>query len=1277
MAMKELVAKIKMMASLDPSVSHTFSKTEKMMGEMEARAKKIKSSSVIPGNLNESQSRLSKLGDGLSSVGKKMQSIGSVTQHVGKLMAPVSGAAAAGITASIKMANDYDNAMAKVNTIAGLSSSKLKGLSGGLLKVSNDTGKSATEIAEAAYQSLSASVPTNQVAKFTKVAANLAKTGFTDTASSVDVLSTAINAYGLKTSQASKLSDMLIQTQNRGKTTVNELASQMGNVIPTASALNVNMANLSTGYVQLTKQGINTAAATTQLRAIFNELSKSGTTVDKTLRKQTGKSFTDLMKSGKSLGDIMGILSKSVKGNKTEFKNLWSNTRAGSGALALLNAGVGDFDSQLKDMNNSTGNTAAALKKLQTPGALAKKSINQLKNSGIELGETFLDAASPAIISIAKDISKLTNEFNKLDPATKKMIGKAAVITAAASPALIITGKITSGVGKMVATIGEGIGKVAQFAEKMKALKDAGSAAGSEISTLGTSAESTASNVGALTTGISAGAVALGVAAAAVVGLSAVMLSQRHNFQASSSEIDKLTKKYDSAASKTGSLISSTESQIKKSRESNSALASNGKVAESLASKIRSLSSVENKSAAQKQKLKAEVSALNSVVPGLNLSYNAEKDTLSQTNGQIEKNIALLKQQSIAKQAAKNASGLNVKRGKLMIQQSANDVNIENQSAKVDAIRKKYYAALSKFNKLQANPNANAGDVAKARQEVSKYNSMLNKGQKSLDAYKKKQSQLNKELGKVGKEINLNGFTSALAEAKQAGKKVPTSLAAGMKSTMKVLPSTTQELTNAIKYKTVINKAKDAGVKIPTALSQKIVTGKVTVKKAESQLNSVIKFDGAVKKAKKQGVKIPKNLSSGVDSGKITAKQASDRLAQVVKFDKAVKKAKKQGSKTAKNLAASIASGKMTVQQASAKLGNASVSKLDKSKDAKSKGLKTNKSFSNGVGQTSAPSSAGRSAANAGVAPFKKVPGRVGSALSGLGTKIRNAFTFKVPHIPIPHPGITGHFDLKKGTVPKFSMNWYKNGGIMTKPTVFGANGSHLLAGGEAGPEGIIPLRKLWENLDKSISGSVTSNVQNIYTENGDAVNSIKNLVNSKAVNTSNNTANDNSKNSVFRLATDLINNYVKNAVSGNNNSRNITRYFASSPERTSNVEKTIIRNENSLLNRAVNTNTSVGNSQEAQYFSSIIKNGSLENIYNSDSRTSEVIRGNALAGRTKTSKSGDKSINISGITFAPNIVIKGNASKKDIIAALKESEDEFTDYLKQILRDEEDASYA
>ena len=78
-------------------------------------------------------------------------------------------------------------------------------------------------------------------------------------------------------------------------------------------------------------------------------------------------------------------------------------------------------------------------------------------------------------------------------------------------------------------------------------------------------------------------------------------------------------------------------------------------------------------------------------------------------------------------------------------------------------------------------------------------------------------------------------------------------------------------------------------------------------------------------------------------------------------------------------------------------------------------------------------------------------------------------FSWSLPHLKLPHVHISGHFSLTPPSVPHFSIDWYKEGGIMTKPTMFGMNGSSLMAGGEAGAEAILPLKGFYDQLSSML----------------------------------------------------------------------------------------------------------------------------------------------------------------------------------------------------------------
>lgn len=386
----------------------------------------------------------------IAAAGEDVQEFGGKIETVGKKVSVASATSAAALGASVKLASDYTDAVAKVGTVADLQSVSLEKLRDDMLQLSTETGRGAGEIADATYQAISASVDTADAVSFVGTSVGLAKAGFLETADAVDVLTTIINAYGLEASDAGRLSDILIQTQNDGKTTVNELSQSMGQVIPLASAYGVNIENLAASYAQLTKNGVATAQAGTYLKSMLNELGDSGSDVGEILKSKTGKSFGQLMNDGMSLGDVLGILNDSVNGDSEALAGLWSSSEAGTGALSILSSGVGAFNDELGNMQDSTGNVADALETLSTPSAKAQESLNAVKNVGIELGSAALEAIAPLLEQLAETVKSLTERFSNLSPATQTVIVAVMAILAALGPVIIIIGQLITAVGTIM-----------------------------------------------------------------------------------------------------------------------------------------------------------------------------------------------------------------------------------------------------------------------------------------------------------------------------------------------------------------------------------------------------------------------------------------------------------------------------------------------------------------------------------------------------------------------------------------------------------------------------------------------------------------------------------------------------------------------------------------------------------------------------------------------------------------------------------------------------------
>lgn len=294
-------------------------------------------------------------------------------------------------------AAQFETSTAMVATIADTSQKSLSSISKEVRSYSNETGEAASDMAEATYQAISASVNTADAAAFAGTATKLAVGGFTSATTAVDVLTTAINAYGLAASDATQLSDYLITTQNLGKTSVDQLAQSVGKVIPLASAYNVQMDNLSSAYAVLTANGIATAESGTYLKSMLNELGDTGSGVSEVLLSSTGKTFAQLMEQGYSLGDVMAMLGNAVDGDSTAFNALWNSTEAGIGALSLFNAGADKYNSVLESMRTSAGATEKAY---STMADTTDKSKQRMENAFNNLKISVGDVLNPALTQV-------------------------------------------------------------------------------------------------------------------------------------------------------------------------------------------------------------------------------------------------------------------------------------------------------------------------------------------------------------------------------------------------------------------------------------------------------------------------------------------------------------------------------------------------------------------------------------------------------------------------------------------------------------------------------------------------------------------------------------------------------------------------------------------------------------------------------------------------------------------------------------------------------------
>ena len=435
----EVAKNTERLKSNENQIRQTTASIHSQEEQLERMAQELRDAGIDTDNLEESNARLQRSYERLRGSQENLNRINSEQAKIKENIAATKtqllgtigaiGAVTAAIYAGpVQAAQEYETAIAKVSTIADANAVPIEEMSSEIMKLSNTTGIAASQIADDVYNAISAGQQTGDAVNFVSYSTKLAKAGFAESAQTLDVLTTILNAYGMEAEEVSKVSDMLVQTQNKGKVSVGELSSVMGKIIPTANANNVALEQLCAGYAIMTSKGIAAAETTTYMNSMLNELSKSGTTAEKTLRATTGKSFKELMTEGKSLGEVIEILQQEAEKSGKSLNDMFGSAEAGKAAVSLLSGGVEGFNEQVAGMVDSVGATEEAFAKMdQTTEAKMQKAKNSIANLGIVLGQNLL----PIVGNLADKVAAVVVKVSEFAQANPKLVQTALKVAAA------------------------------------------------------------------------------------------------------------------------------------------------------------------------------------------------------------------------------------------------------------------------------------------------------------------------------------------------------------------------------------------------------------------------------------------------------------------------------------------------------------------------------------------------------------------------------------------------------------------------------------------------------------------------------------------------------------------------------------------------------------------------------------------------------------------------------------------------------------------------------
>ena len=409
---------------------------EKAMGTVGQRLR------AIDRDVNKTFGGIDKIGDKLSTIGQSL-SVGLTLP-----LAAVGGAAT-------KMAADFDLGLRKVGSlVGGFTDGEMKRLTDQTLAVSRALGIDAVKATDALYEAISAGVPKENAVDFLAVASKAAIAGVTDTKVAVDGLTSIINAYGLKTSDAKEISDAMFQAVNIGKFQFQDLASAIAIATPLASSLGVGFKEVLAAGATLTSQGMSISEALTSVRSAMTAMISPNKQM-KELLAATGYETGQALIQAKGFQGALETLREAAHGNVTTLTDAYGRVEALGAGLKLTGESAAKARADLDSVRNSSQGLGAATAAYNEINKSATRqfemAVTAIKATAIELGVALLPALNNLLRSGQPLIQWLTDAvkwFTELPQSVQTTI-------LGFTGAIAVIGPLAMALGTMISTIAQ------------------------------------------------------------------------------------------------------------------------------------------------------------------------------------------------------------------------------------------------------------------------------------------------------------------------------------------------------------------------------------------------------------------------------------------------------------------------------------------------------------------------------------------------------------------------------------------------------------------------------------------------------------------------------------------------------------------------------------------------------------------------------------------------------------------------------------------------------
>lgn len=427
----------------------------------------------------------------ISQVGESFQAVGGKITAAGQALMPLSLAAAGVGAAAIKITADFDEAMSKVSAISGATGDDFDKLRAKAREMGAETKFSATESAQAFTYMAMAGWDTEKMLNGISGVMSLAAADGLDLATTSDIVTDAMTAFGLKAEESGHFADVLAKGSSSANTNVSMLGESFKYVAPLAGTLGYSVEDTTVALGLMANAGIKGSQAGTSLKTALANLTKP-TAKMRTVMDEYNISITNSDGSMKSLSQVMDMLRTNLGGLGAAQQAAAATTLFGkeamAGMLTIINASEEDYNNLTEAIANADG---TAKKMADTMQQNLNGQLTILKSGLEEAAISIGDALMPLIQGLVAAVQGWVTWFNSLNDTTKSMIAIIGLLVAALAPLLVVIGTLITSVGTIMTAIPAMMTAFAAFSAAGGPVLLAVAAVGLLVAALGSASDST------------------------------------------------------------------------------------------------------------------------------------------------------------------------------------------------------------------------------------------------------------------------------------------------------------------------------------------------------------------------------------------------------------------------------------------------------------------------------------------------------------------------------------------------------------------------------------------------------------------------------------------------------------------------------------------------------------------------------------------------------------------------------------------------------------------